>query len=280
MLYIPDLKGQFFCYVQPNLHGFLGELRDMVRLDMTVGEAIAFHVKNWNFEESMNARKLHEFAHQPFAIGTIYIPELAKYRIQADAQTSLLKPQGYNGFMEGELIAIAIQNVIEGILEGEQTNNWASDLREGVKRAVYHYGSILRNNDLYFWLEASYSEQRQSLFEVKFEKQFMLEPPSVPLLGPNFRKPNRHGEFLREYKEPSDTEIEAIATRMSKFFEFVDYSFKDNDIKKTYQAAQFLYGVKIRDLHSLIGGEDAANEYFRKCGVVLNRTHKKPELGA
>jgi len=264
------LTDSFFCYVRPNPHGFFGELRDMVRYDMTVGQAIPFHVKTWNFEDDNPARKLHEFAHQPLSIGSIYIPELHRYRIQADPQTGFLKPQGYNGFMEGEMIAIGIQNVIEALLIGEPITDWQSELEEGVRRAYNHYGHIIGKNDLYFWVTASEQDTPQSLFEAKFNEKFVLYPPTLPLFRPDFTKANRHGEMLVEYKRPTSEELEAVANKMSPLFQFIADSFKERNIVSPVKAAKFLYGLKVRDLHVLIGGEDAANAYFRKCGVDIN----------
>jgi hypothetical protein len=239
---------------------------------MTVAEAIAFHVKNWNFEKDFETKKMHDFAHQILAIATIYDQRLQKYRIQSDSETKLMKAQGYNGFLEAEFLAISIQTIIEKLSRRQRIRSLFDAIKvEGIAITKYYYGYIFEQNDIYFWLDAERSDKPQSLFEAKYFQQFALNPPrSYRNIGIYMGMPNKHGEVLRKYEIPNDIEIAALAKMIENFIYQIDVHINSNDINGVGNVASFLYGLNIRDLHRLIGGDEAAEEYFRTCGIPEN----------
>lgn len=263
-----NLTGEFYCYERRNVHGFFGEQRDMVLNDMTMAEAIAFHIKNWNFEPDFEARPIHDFSHQPLAIATIYEPKLERFRIEKDPETGFLKPQGYNGFLEGEFLAIGIQTILGKIINNSAVKSLFDILKhESAALTNKYYGDVFKQNDIDFWLIAEQSGEAQSLFEAKYHKQFLLRPRHYRNVEMYFNSANNNGEVLKKYKQPTDFEMMALANAIVELIDTIEQGVRSQGITRISKAVPLLYQMRIRDIHRLIGGDEPAKEYFRLCGV-------------
>ena len=106
-----DLNNTFFCHSHAPQFGFKGELRRMVREDMTLMEAIRFHNKNFRFKFQDGYVPLtHELPHQLLAIICVYNPRFSFLLPSIDPKSGFLRPNGYNGFSDGEDFVTSIEH--------------------------------------------------------------------------------------------------------------------------------------------------------------------------
>lgn len=272
---IPDLKGEFYCYERHNPHGFKGELRDAVIKDLTIWDFVEQHVQNWNFQNGFNQKKIHELSHPILAISTQYFEDLSRLRIEKDPETHLLKAQGYNGFMEGEYFAIAIQLLLRDINDGltpiafqQYTNNFIIEIFEdAVISADKNYGHIISQNDMEYWLRAGRSDTPTSLFEEKYCDQFPLDLNLHNDVAMCVGRQNKHGETLKEYREPSNIELKTLTMAVKPLMLSLHRVRNSGQKNLRPCIVNMLEKMPMRDLHRLIGGDKAAKKYFKLCGI-------------
>lgn len=282
---MPNLKlnNEFWCHSHTPEYGFWGELRQMVRDDMTLGQAVDFLNHNWGFKGSAGAFE-HEVSHQLFAILCIYEKNLRRFLPEIDNKTGFLKARGYNGFMNGELIVLGIQSFLSyhckslAPIKRKVNNVRHLDVNQYTVPFLYlRYGT--EEGSFISWKATDKSEKPISIFEFRKNRGFNLASIELPnysdleemlLSTYNYvvQPKNSHREKLLRKSKPSIFLMRKILAKLHDSFLHFQTKYSDEITNKDFTGFDKLWSdVKIRDLHVLIGGKEAAHEYFRKCGV-------------
>ncbi|MEM8834001.1 MAG: hypothetical protein AAGB32_05625, partial [Pseudomonadota bacterium] len=167
---IPDLRlgNEFWCHTHTPEFGFWGEMRHMVREDMTLGEAIESTRQNWrfggNFQDSLPAS--HETVHKVAEICAVYNPKLRCLLPQLDERDGL-KPFAYNGFANVEKLVIDYEY---NMLDRHRFANLEAAKDSFLLSAISSLdkGYIMLPTETYLWAD-SYENQDEyrNLFEFK-----------------------------------------------------------------------------------------------------------------
>lgn len=234
--------------------GLFGELSEMVRLDMTIEEAIAFHVNNWGFKGGFadNPKTIHEISHQILMHACVYTPELQFLFPQTNSETGKMRPTGYNGFTNGESVTLKIQRILK-ILSNKEI---------GYKREI---SSLLDDtetsfstpviNDVIHWNDVSTRDGRP-LFNIKFSSHFKSHGSIFMPRDCIMKCPETHPDLIEDMQPLPFSSFEALIKKLEK----IERAYFPDDTN--FNEDKFL-NLKVRDLHKTIGGEEAAAEFLQ-----------------
>ncbi len=261
-----DLERTFFCHSHLPEYGFWGELRTMVREDMTIGDAIKFIKRKWGFSYSLKSSIEHEITHLMAEIATIYYDNLSFFAPSVDPQTGMLKAQAHNGFDRAEEYIEMLQlslfwdetvQPIENFIESRSPFNKIGNYHRDELIALH----IVNNSPT---LTCIFTEKTKRGFE-GFESAVLDE---IDAVGFPKSKTSIFGEQLKPVH--ADEEFKRNAKALHSALRAGAQYFQETVFHPTYPSQVTFVepsDISIRDLHILIGGEEAAHAYFAQCGV-------------
>ena len=281
-MHAPILRDDFWCHTHTPEFGFWGEQREMLRRDMTYGEAIELTKRKWLFGGDFQDRisPIHETSHKVAEVAAIYNPLLRRLLPQVDDQ-GRLRPIGYNGFANIEDLVICFNKVLNSLVNPylQPSVEAEKEYFFGLTAARARQGYVIIRDDTIRWA-AAYMKQDSytSLFEFKrslcFDKYKLPEVEDEEAIRELIasRASSLKPEILLE-TEPLPKEVhEAFWDTAEPFVKFAIEA-------EIMRDETVLLSQKMRDLHVLIGGEEAA-KYFHRCGVPEYKPNKKAAMEA
>ncbi len=269
----------FYCHTNTPRFGFWGELREAVRADMTLVEAIFLHNNNFDFEKR-DIILLHEMCHQVLAILAIYNASLRHLLPEMDSH-NILKPQGYNGFSRSELYVSVLEDYL---MRGY---NWTmqpkkADRKQFIQKSLDKNGNftdgVFFRDELNPWLLAHHSIDKITIHELRKKHQYnpyeliALAKPHREKLSRSFMRTrrkhkNKNGETLKPASILTKKELGFLFDSILPLAQFLGNTYISANENSDCRYETVWGTIKIRDFHRVIGGEEAANAYFKLCGV-------------
>ncbi len=271
-----NLLQSFDCHLITPQFGFEGELRHMVREDMNLLQAIRYHNQTWGFKFQDGYVPLtHEIPHQFLAIACIYNPQFSFLLPSIDPNTAFLKPNGYNGFSDGEDFVTSIEHGLLKAIIYQKFNK--ADLSKSTFMQQIMTVQASNPTEKYLdqtsWVLAHQNSTPISIHDIKKDYGYDTRDLKIAFQTsinkaepPNHLKNtrNKHGEHIQKQRIFNPDDYECLYDTIIAAISYLDDIYVSSDA--TLNDIDRIWGnIKIRDLHILIGGENNAEKYFKSC---------------